>query len=87
MDASFVILPPEVTARQMVGRYFEDVASTIHFVHIPSLNTWLNEMLEEYKGAQARPVEPSKRAVIFMLLAAVQSHNNSQSREGNADLR
>lgn len=71
----------------MIGRYFEDVASIAHFVHTPTLNSWLNDMLEEYKGLQARPVEPGKRAVIFMILAVVQSTNNSESREGNADLR
>jgi hypothetical protein len=71
----------------MVSTYFENVASIIHFVHMPTLYSWLNDMLDEYKGIQSHPVEPSKRAVIFMILAAVQSHKHAESSEGNADLR
>jgi hypothetical protein len=82
-----IILPPETKARQMVSPYFENVTPIIHFVHMPTLNSWFNDMLEEYKGVQSHPVAPSKRAVIFMILAAVQSHENSESSEGNADLR
>ncbi|KAE9371616.1 hypothetical protein N431DRAFT_545824 [Stipitochalara longipes BDJ] len=86
-DSSFgIVLPPETKARQMVSSYFENVAPIIHFVHMPTVNSWLNDMLEEYKGIQSRPVEPSKRAVIFMILAAVQSHESAESSEGNADL-
>jgi hypothetical protein len=87
VDASFVILPPEEKAREMVAIYFESVASISHFVHMPTLNSWLNDMLDEYKGVQARPVEPSKRAVIFMVLADVQSHKHAESSEVNAELR
>jgi hypothetical protein len=71
----------------MVSSYFENVAPIVHFVHMPTVNSWLNDMLEEYKGIQSRPIEPSKRAVIFMILALVQSHENAESSEGNADLR
>jgi hypothetical protein len=88
IDTAFgIILPPETTARHMVSSYFENVASIIHFVHVPTLNSWLNDMLEEYKGVKSHLVEPGKRAVIFMILAAVQSHENAESNESNADLR
>jgi len=88
IDLTFgMILPPEANARQMVSSYFESVAPILHFVHMPTINSWLSDMLEEYKGIQSRPLEPSKKAVIFMILAAVQSHESAESNEGNADLR
>jgi hypothetical protein len=87
VDTSFISLPPVLEARQMVVGFFENVAPTIHFLHLPSVNTWLNEMTEGYKDNPANPVEPSKRAVIFMLLAIMQSHKNVQSSAVNSDLR
>jgi len=71
----------------MVSSYFENVAPIIHFIHMPNINSWLNDMLEEYKGIHSSPLQPSKKAVIFMILAGVQSHEDSESSEGNADLR
>ena len=55
-------------AQQMAAMYFENVAPINHFVHMPTSNSWLNDMLQEYKGVYFHPVGKSKRAVICSLV-------------------
>jgi len=86
-DTSFFVLPPAPEARQMILMFFENVSPTIHCLHLPTVNDWLNEILDSYKGIRAGADGPSKRAVVLMVLASTQSHMSADSSEANADLR
>ena len=85
VDYTFLVLPPQEVAKDLIAKYFEVVAPINQFLHHPTVNKWLNEVLKSFQGGHE--VQNSRRAIVLLVIASAYNFTEATSNEGDSLLR
>lgn len=70
-DGPFLFLPPAEITRVIIGKYFDTIATTVRFLHRPTVETWMESYNTNFMGNENW--QRSIRAILLMILANAHS--------------